>query len=243
MELPAGYTEWQPPVALRDVVSCLWAQVTPPGAARDNTVLPDGCSDLIWERGRDPFVAGPDTRPVPAPMRESTVMLGVRFRPGMGGPALGLPLSELRDQRVPLAELRRADAGRIPGSLDADRALARLVDLAGRLVADARPDLVVLGVAALLASQDVPAADAAARVGVSARQLRRRFHDAVGYGPKTLHRVIRFRRFVDRVDSAGPLDLATVAAESGYADQAHLSRECVSLAGLPPAALARQRRP
>lgn len=242
MELSAGYTEWQPPVALRDVVSCLWAQVTPPGSARGNVVLPDGCSDLIWERGHDPFVAGPDTRPVPAPIQEGAVMLGVRFRPGMGGPALGLPLCELRDQRVPLAELRRADAGKIPGSLDPGRALPELTDLAGRLVADAAPDLAVLRVAALLASQDAGAADAAARVGISPRQLRRRFHQAVGYGPKTLHRVLRFRRFVDRVDSPGPLDLAAVAADSGYADQAHLSRECVDLAGLPPAALARQRR-
>jgi methylphosphotriester-DNA--protein-cysteine methyltransferase len=85
--------------------------------------------------------------------------------------------------------------------------------------------------------------------------LRRRCHDAVGYGPKTLQRVLRFRRFVSRIDAlshdpASPaqarldradLDLAGLAAQAGYADQAHLTRECGSLAGLTPAALARQR--
>jgi AraC-like DNA-binding protein len=57
-----------------------------------------------------------------------------------------------------------------------------------------------------------------------------------------LHRVLRFRRFLARVDaSRGAADLADVAALAGYADQAHLTRESTSLAGLPPAALARVR--
>jgi AraC-like DNA-binding protein len=63
-----------------------------------------------------------------------------------------------------------------------------------------------------------------------------------------LQRVLRFRRFVSRID-AGPnaqkspevLDLAAIAADAGYADQAHLTRECGRLSGLTPAALARQR--
>jgi len=64
----------------------------------------------------------------------------------------------------------------------------------------------------------------------------------VAYGPKTLQRVLRFRGFVSRVDARpAVLDLATLAAEAGYADQAHLTRECGRLSGLTPAALARQR--
>ena len=80
------------------------------------------------------------------------------------------------------------------------------------------------------------------------RQLRRRCHAAVGYGPKTLQRVLRFRRFVSRIDAGLPSgqaahDLAALAVQVGYADQAHLTRECRALAGLTPAALARQRGP
>ena len=75
------------------------------------------------------------------------------------------------------------------------------------------------------------------------RQLRRRFHAAVGYGPKTLQRVCRFQRFVREVDEAGGrCDLALTAAEAGYADQSHLTRDCVELSGLTPAALAGLRR-
>ena len=217
-------------------------------------MLPDGCTNLVWEQGRGAFVAGPDTGPVPTMMTAGTVILGVRFRPAAGGPALGVPLSELRDQRVDLADVRPGDARRLPATLDPDTAAARALDVAAALVSDGAPDAAVTWAARLLHDPQARAEDVAAEVGLSLRQLRRRCHAAVGYGPKTLQRVLRFRRFVSRIDaypnypnypksqkSPDVLDLATVAAEAGYADQAHLTRECGRLSGLTPAALARQR--
>ncbi len=241
--LPAGYTEWAAPAALRDAVTCLWAQVTTSGADRPGLVLPDGCTDLVWEQGRGAFVAGPDTGPVPTTMAAGSLMLGIRFRPWAGGPALGIPLSELRDQRVDLADLRPGGARRLPATLDPDTAAARALDLVAALVIDGAPDLAVTCAARLLHDPQARAENVAADVGLSLRQLRRRCHAAVGYGPKTLQRVLRFRRFVSRIDACPDvLDLAAIAAESGYADQAHLTRECFKLSGLTPAALARQRR-
>jgi hypothetical protein len=60
-----------------------------------------------------------------------------------------------------------------------------------------------------------------------------------GIGPKRLHRVLRFRRFVGHLGQLadGRRGLAELAAELGYADQAHLGRECLQLAGASPAAL------
>jgi AraC-like DNA-binding protein len=243
--LPVGYTEWPAPAGLRDAVACLWAQVTTSGAGRASLVLPDGCTDLIWEQGRGAYIAGPDTGPVPTTMPAGTVVLGVRFRPSAGGAALGLPLSELRDQRVDLADLRPGDARRLPATIDLDTAAARVLDVTAALVADGTPDLAVTRAARLLRDPQLRAEDVAADVGLSMRQLRRRCHAAVGYGPKTLQRVLRFRMFVARIDAyqEGPdvPALAVIAAEAGYADQAHLSRECGKLSGLTPAALARQR--
>lgn len=67
---------------------------------------------------------------------------------------------------------------------------------------------------------------------VSERRLRRRFVQAVGYGPATYLRVSRFQRAV----ALAPLvpGLAALAAGAGYADQAHLSRDCRALTGLTP---------
>jgi AraC-like DNA-binding protein len=195
-------------------------------------------------------------------MTAGTVILGVRFRPSAGGPALGMALSELRDQRVDLADLRPGDARRLPATLDQDTAAARVLDVAAALVSGGAPDPAVTWAARLLHDPQARAEDVAAEVGLSLRQLRRRCHAAVGYGPKTQQRVLRFRRFVSRIDaypkspknpkspkypksteSPDILDLAAIAAEAGYVDQAHLTRECGRLSGLTPAALVRQRVP
>jgi len=249
-DLPAGYTEWPAPAGLRHAIACLWAQITPGGAGRQGLVLPDGCTDLIWEPGRGAYVAGPDTGPALTVLPAGTIIIGVRFRPAAGGPALGVPLGELRDQRVDLADLRRAESRRLAGTLDPDTAMVRALDVAAALVADGAPDAAVRRAAELLADPRARADDVAAEIGLSERQLRRRCQDTVGYGPKTLQRVLRFRRFVTLIDAypgtagnprGGAPDLATIAARVGYADQAHLTRECRGLAGLTPAALARQR--
>jgi AraC-like DNA-binding protein len=248
--LPPGYIEWPAPVALRDAVACLWAQVAG-DEDRAGLVLPDGCTDLIWTQGQGASVAGPDTGPVPTTMAAGTLILGARFRPSAGGAVLGIPLSELRDQRVDLADLRSAEARRLSATLDPATAAARVLDVTGALVDAARLDPAVAEVARLLRDPQARAEDVADDVGLSPRQLRRRFHASVGYGPKTLQRVLRFRRFVSCIDALPPnpqdpqrpdgLDLASLAVQAGYADQAHLTRECGRLAGLTPAALARQR--
>jgi len=240
--LPPGYAEWPAPAVLRHAVACLWAQVTDSSAERAGLVLPDGCTDLIWEQGRGAYVAGPDTGPVATTMAAGAMVLGVRFRPSAGGPALGIPLSELRDLRADLADLRPAQARRLTDALDPEAAAAQLLDLTVALVADGAPDPEVTWAARLLRDPAARAEDVAAEVGLSLRQLRRRCQAVVGYSPKTLQRVLRFRRFVAHVDARPDvLDLAAIAAEAGYADQAHLTRECGRLAGLTPAALARQR--
>jgi AraC-like DNA-binding protein len=261
VEMRPGYREWAPPVALRPAVSCLWTSVTRAGGQA--AVLPDACTDLIWRAGAGAFVAGPDTGPAPADLPPGTVLVGVRFRPGAGGPALGLPLTELRDQRVDLADVLAAPGRRLPGDLPPGdllagelppgdllagdlppgRALGRMVALAARLVSAGPPDPLVAHAARLLAASRERTDELARDLGVSERQFRRRCLDAAGYGPKMLHRILRFRRFVSEVDRATkPVDLALVAAEAGYADQAHLTRECARLAGLTPAALVAARR-
>ena len=122
-------------------------------------------------------------------------------------------------------------------------AIAAVTDVAGRLTTERPPDAAVLHACRLLASPAARAEDVAAQVGLSPRQFRRRCEAAVGYGPKMLQRVLRFRRFVSVIDTAGgSADLARAAVHAGYADQPHLTRETVRLAGLPPAALIRERR-
>jgi AraC-like DNA-binding protein len=241
--LAPGYAEWQAPAALRGPVACLWARVVPDGVAPNGLVLPDACSDLIWEQGVGAYVAGPDTGPVAAVTSPGTVFVGVRFRPAAGGQVLGLPLSELRDRRVSLTDLRRDAARGLPAALTPAAAAASILRVTGTLIAGSAPDRAISAAASLLRDPAARAEDVAGRVGLSERQFRRRSHAAIGYGPKTLQRILRFQRFVQLLDASGRTpELATAAAETGYADQSHLTRETVTLSGLTPAALANTRR-
>ena len=240
MDTAPGYRELAPPAALRDQLYCLWVQVTPSTARPPTVVLPDGCVDLIWQSGVGAFAAGPDTGPAPASLPPGAVLVGARFRPGAGGPAFGVPLSELLDQRVEAADLPGVPARRLRGALSPAEALRRMARIAAELATDRPADPLVLAAAREL-SGGQRADVVAGRLGISERQLRRRCQSAAGYGPRTLHRVLRFQRFLALIDRAGAADLAGVAATAGYADQAHLSRESSRLAGLPPAALARAR--
>jgi AraC-like DNA-binding protein len=235
MDLPAGYRELAPPPAVAGAVVCLWLRVG--GAA--TRVLPDACSDVIWRLDGEPFVAGPDTGPQSAAVTPDSVLIGARLAPGAGGAALGLPLSEVRNSRVELAEVDRVLAERLGGDLDPAVALSRLATVAAQRVLAAPPDPLVGEAARRLRRPGARVDGLAGELGVSERQLRRRCHAAAGYGPKTLHRVLRFRAALQRLDAGEPL--AAVAAAAGYADQAHLTRECTRLAGLAPAALARER--
>ena len=239
-----GYREFAPPAELSGALHCLWVSVAPPAApAAHDLVLPDACTDLIWQSGTGVFVAGPDSGPVPLLREPGTVLVGARFRPGAGGAALGLPLSELLDLRVAGADVPGVPDGWLPGGLPPGEAFRRIARAAAEMVTQHPPDGLVLAAARQLDRPGARADLVAKRLEISERQLRRRCQDAVGYGPALLHRVLRFRRFLSRVDAGEATDLAGLAADVGYADQPHLTRESSELAGLPPAALARARGP
>jgi AraC-like DNA-binding protein len=88
----------------------------------------------------------------------------------------------------------------------------------------------------------------AAAVGYSRRRLSTLVQAETGLDPRTFRRVARFDRARRRVmgavarTGAAPL-LADVAAESGFSDHAHLSREWTSLAGLSPSEWLREEFP
>src|SRR5262249_30970239 len=82
---------------------------------------------------------------------------------------------------------------------------------------------------------------------ISERQFRRRVESSIGLAPKTLHRVLRFQGFlalaqfaVSRGGEPAGDGLGGIAAGAGYADQSHLTRECVRLTGSPPKAFLHQ---
>jgi AraC-like DNA-binding protein len=238
-----GYREVAPHPALEPFVECLWAAgKNELRTDDDRRILPDGRMDLVWIRGVGVLVAGPQSRftvrSLPAPL----VAVGVRFHPGVAPGLLRLPAAELVDGHVPLAAVDSRLDRRLEPALDASRTLGGAFEAMNRELLRhvdrlAELDAEVSEAATMLNDASASVADVSSRVYVSERQLRRRFAERVGYGPKTLQRVLRFQRLVAILGEPGA-DLARAAAAAGYADQAHLTRECRDLSGLTPAALA-----
>jgi AraC-like DNA-binding protein len=227
------YTELRPPPQLAGIVECLWRhELSEPGSDTTGMVLPDGRMDVIWIEGGEALVAGPQTRAVPRPLEPPFTAIGMRLLPGAGPALLGLAAHELVDTHVPLAQLDTAPAAALRSRLDAaEDAGAALRALAAGL--DGEPDPLVRAAAELLDGPGATVDGVARSVALSERQLQRRFRDHVGYGPKTLQRVLRFQRLL----GTGGEGLARAALESGYADQAHLTREVRRLAGITPVRL------
>lgn len=238
------YREFRPLPALSGWLVCLWTQrIDGSGAPLQHRVLPDGCVDIIWINDAPPLVAGPATRHIIVDLPAGTEVLGLRMRPGQAGALLGLPADRLLDANVALADLWGAAAGRWNDVAEGDQLERKLDTLATavteRIANAPGGDPVVAACVAWLARHPAGRVDdLAGVVDLSLRQLQRRFRSAVGYGPKTFHRIVRLQRLLGLAEHGRrPGGLAELSCSAGYADQAHMNRELRDLTGLVPSAL------
>lgn len=231
----SAYAERAAPVFLAGPVACLWSTL----ATGAGTVLPDGCVDLVHIRGGGTLVAGPDTGPAGPDARMRGEVTGLRLRPGHAAAVLGLPADELRDQRVDLGDVWGRHGAELSARLDdAPGTAERQALLTGEVARRIAPaDPLALGAVALLAQRPGRrVAHLASELALSERHLLRRLRAAVGYGPKTLARIVRFQRLLALAE-AGTGSLAELALDAGYADQPHMTSEVTRLAGAPPTAV------
>lgn len=155
---------------------------------------------------------------------------------------LGVPAGELAGDVVDLGAVLgpRADAlrDRLASLTDWRSRFALLDDALLGLATRGRGDA---GVAAevryawerLVATGGTQRIEPLAReVGWSRRHLANRFRSEIGLAPKSAARVLRFERACGRLLTPARPSLATVAADGGYADQAHLARDFRELAGI-----------
>lgn len=209
----------------------LWRSAIEAGSAR--RILPDGCLDLIWDGARL-FVAGPDTAARWHDAPSGTTYVGLRCAAGTGPALLGVPADELRDRSPELAALwSDARARRLADRLEADPA-AGLAAWAEARACDAPVDPLGPAVLRMATGGRAPAVMSEA-LGLGARGLHRLCGRLFGYGPRRLVRIVRMGLALDAARAGVPL--ARVAADCGYADQPHLTREIRALAGATPTEL------
>jgi AraC-like DNA-binding protein len=235
--------EWRPAAALARHVTCVWAQtVSSQSAAFTHRKAPNGGVELVCAVGSMPRIVGPQTGPLEEALAPGATIVGVRLRPEAASSVLGFPPSELVDLALDADELwgDRGDAlgELVAGGGSTREAAAHLQRAVSERLADATvPDPVVAeGVRRLTYGRRAGVASMASSLFISERQLRRRFEAATGLTPTTLHRILRFQRFLALAwTSRRPSShIGRLAVEAGYTDQAHLHREAARLEGRAP---------
>ena len=243
---PLFYAETPPSPALAAHVHAHWRFEArlPPGETLDHHVWPDGCVSVfvaLQGGGARALVVGPSTEARRVPTHGGTRCRGVRLWPDVAGAVLGVAPASLRDVTAPAAALLGDAAAALDEAAqgDDDAGAAVLERWIAARLRDAPPidALVRRAVLAIVETRGaMPVARLAEHVGLSRRQLERRFHRAVGLTPKEYARVRRVRETIalalDPVSSWSRL-----AAEIGFADQSHLVREVGGVTGLTPVAL------
>jgi len=175
----------------------------------------------------------------------------VVFRPGGLRPFFGAPAGTLADLSVPLSELWSRDGNRLasrladgPGPAGAPAGVVLLLDRIERALV-ARADLTSGGTAQLVGDvqrglrQGHSVATVAARLAVDRRTLGTLFRREVGFGLKRYARLARFEQALRAVRAEDAPSLGLVAAQLGFADQPHLTREFRYFAGFAPGCLHR----
>ncbi|MPZ94654.1 MAG: helix-turn-helix domain-containing protein [Propionibacteriales bacterium] len=203
------------------------------------TALPD---PLQAPGSYDALVGGLHSRPAGIAMGGRSAGIQLALIPAGARALLGRPAAELGGFVLPLSDVLGADAERLLDRLREASGWAarfRLLDqeLASRIVdrpAAVRPEVAWAWDCLLIRRGSTPVAALAAEVGWSRRHLTARFEREFGLTPKVTARVLRFESSVGRLRSSPHQRLADVAADCGYADQAHMTREWRGLAGCPP---------
>ena len=184
------------------------------------------------------------TKPVLYAIDAGTEIVAVRLRPGVAQRLLGESAKALLNQDVPLRDLwpghRAAPWEEVIAKRSESAKLAAIAEaMSARLGTDGegRFDDFAMHAAVWMAGHPCASLDALSGLsGLSERQIRRRFDEAIGYGPKKLQRILRLQRllWLASQQSAPVPSLAHLSFAAGYADQSHMTREVVALTGASP---------
>ena len=252
------YREYSPHPALAPHVRCYWSLALP--HTKDvvsQRFLAEGVEVSFSLAGtvsidpgsrpprtaRGAFLSGPMTTPMRMQYSGALDLLGICFRPGGAYRFLPCPAGELVDACASIDDLLgtegRSFVGRVRNDATPGQRVAALEGFLLAQLGKARHDDVrirrALGTMETLGGR-VSVDQLARLIGLSNRQLERRFRECVGITPKQLCRSLRFKGVLKCL-TRNPADRwPSVAVACGYYDQSHMINEFRRFTGMSPAA-------
>ncbi len=252
-----AYQEHAAAAPLRRFVRCLWTLQGRCELASPQQLLPDGCTNLVFNLGApmqqvvdadtaiartSVLVMGEVRRPVQMQSAGQVDLLGVCFWPGALRWFVDAPPAEIVDGIADESPLGGTLAGRLTRAAQDAAPPQRLPRLQAELLrrvagVPQQASLVDAAVRTLLDHEGCLRIEALAdTLAVSRRSLERGFSREVGLAPKQLADVLRFRRAL-RLAGTGSTrtpDWAALSLDCGYYDQSHLIRDFKRYTGQPP---------
>ncbi len=165
-------------------------------------------------------------------------VVGARFRPGGLTAMTGFEAWTLTDRVLPAGDVAPWAAGLAGLRVGAPDLQDRLDQALLRRVPDIRGDDQILrsSLRVLYADPTRSVAELAAACGVGVRRLQRVYRRGVGVGPQWVLARARVHAALARMHEGTEITLAGLAADLGWYDQAHFTRDFIALVGQPPGA-------
>jgi AraC-like DNA-binding protein len=219
-------------------------------------ILPDACVELVVHF-RDPFrnsfadgttnlqpesfVVGQMKQFLEIEPRGASGFVAVRFHARGAYMFLRSPLTEIANSVVPLKESWNCRANEYTERVVLARGMSARVRIIEEMLLEAlrenrRQDCAVERCIQLIQNGTEPIAvtELASTLGLSTRQLARRFQNVVGVTPKEFLRINRFIRAAHRLRERGNTKLTETAYECAYFDQAHFNHDFREFSGMTP---------
>ena len=254
------HQEVDPPEALRGTIKCFWYNRQEFGEQQSSfEVIPDGYVELIFYFGSalsistteglqllpSPFMIGLLNQPALFYTKNQLEVIGIRCFPWTVFDLLGLPSGKDRVRLLehPIAQLQPTlakwiQAGRVDKALE--QVNQYFVNAQSQIATDSM--LFKAGVAMREAAGTLPVSQVAAAAHATVRTLERKFKQSSGYTVKDVSGLMRFEQVRNHLWMYPDANLAGLAQDLGYTDQAHLSRDFKRYSGTTPAAFARKRK-
>lgn len=250
-----GYRRIEPGAGLREFVDCFWfidASCRHP-TGYSEFLHPDGGIGLFFnygdtlsfgrqQKGAGAYLDGTNTRSVSLGLKGTIDAVGIRFKPAGASIFLKLPLAELKDQQLDLADMKQTELSQLYEVLPTKKCLSEKVTAIERALMDSRlrdkhiSPQTHRAIGMIKHSQGrLTVAELARHVDIGQRKLERLFQAQLGMRPGDMTRAVRIkaaRRHLKQSDA----DLADIAYQLGFWDQAHFSNSFKAVVGLPPGA-------
>ncbi|WP_057938613.1 helix-turn-helix domain-containing protein [Algoriphagus resistens] len=239
------YNQISPHSDLADYIDTFWTVEGLGQQLEKQSILPDGCVDLIFNLGEDckttngrltmqsgkTYLVGTMTAFQESFLDSTTKLTGVRFKPAAFSSFYKFtPLSEITDKTIEFDQVLSPEIHKV-----AQHSVSYLNAYFLNGLTNARHNLFNVVNDIQTANGQISIDTLAKRNYTTGRQLERSFKKHIGISPKEFANIVRFRVALSKIKhNKQRKSLLDIAFDCGYYDHAHLTNEIKRYTGLAP---------